>query len=288
MRRSTAGRFWAGARPAWAWSALNSLLRPRLFAAETTTSQGRGQSAASSGQGQARHLSLPGRRAFAPGDVRLQAQAGGDERASPCPNRFTKGQQIAQLQGKTLTCFGPQYGFKKFGKSGQEICELFPHIGSVADDICIVRSMWTEQINHDPAHTFMNTGSIIAGPAEHGVVGACTDWARRPTDLPGFVVLLPPGRGGQMQPIAARQWSAGILPSKFQGVKFNSVGRPGAVHRRIRRGIEPRAAARFHRGHQRAEPARRRGRCTTRRFRRASRSTRWRSRCNPACPGWWT
>ena len=84
------------------------------------------------------------------------------------PESFTKGQQIAQLQGKPLICFGPQHGFKKFGKSGQEMCELFPHIGSVADDICIVRSMWTEQINHDPAHTFMNTGSIMPGRPSMG------------------------------------------------------------------------------------------------------------------------
>ena len=89
----------------------------------------------------------------------------------PMPDSFTTGQQIAQLQGQRLTCFGPQHPFQKFGKSGQEICSLFPHIGSVADDICIVRSMWTEQINHDPAHTLMNTGSIITGPAQHGVVG---------------------------------------------------------------------------------------------------------------------
>ena len=81
----------------------------------------------------------------------------------PMPDSFTKGQQIAQLQGSKLMCFGPQYDFKKFGQSGQEMCELFPHIGSVSDDICIVRSMWTEQINHDPAHTIMNTGSIIPG-----------------------------------------------------------------------------------------------------------------------------
>src|ERR1041384_179693 len=60
------------------------------------------------------------------------------------PESFTKGQQIAQLQGKELKCFGPQHTFKRFGKSGQEMVELFPHIGSVADDICIVRSMWTE------------------------------------------------------------------------------------------------------------------------------------------------
>jgi len=141
------------------------------------------------------------------------------------PESFTKGQQIAQLQGKTLTCFGPQHEFRKFGKSGQEMCELFPHIGSVADDICIVRSMWTEQINHDPAHTIMNTGSIIAGRPSMG------SWVfyglgSEAQDLPGFVVLLSQGRGGQMQPIAARQWSAGLLPGKFQGVKLNSNGDP--------------------------------------------------------------
>jgi hypothetical protein len=141
------------------------------------------------------------------------------------PESFTKGQQIAQLQGKPLICFGPQYGFQKYGKSGQEICELFPQIGSVADDICIIRSMWTEQINHDPAHTIMNTGSIIPGRPSMGSwvlygLGAETQ------DLPGFVVLLSAGRGGQMQPIAARQWSAGLLPSKFQGVKLNSAGDP--------------------------------------------------------------
>ena len=141
------------------------------------------------------------------------------------PESLTKGQQIAQLQNQKLICFGPQHPFKKFGKSGQEMCELFPHIGGVADDICIVRSMWTEQINHDPAHTIMNTGSIIAGRPSMGSwmvygLGADTE------NLPGFVVLLSAGKGGQMQPIAARQWSAGVLPSKFQGVKFNSIGDP--------------------------------------------------------------
>ena len=144
---------------------------------------------------------------------------------TPMPESFTKGQQIAQLQGKTLTCFGPQFGFKKFGKSGQEICELFPEMGSIADDVCIIRSMWGEQINHDPAHMLMNTGSIIAGRPSMGSwalygLGAETE------DLPGFVVLMSTGRGGQQQPIASRQWSAGFLPSKFQGVKLNSMGDP--------------------------------------------------------------
>ncbi|HBY62533.1 MAG TPA: sulfatase [Solibacterales bacterium] len=143
----------------------------------------------------------------------------------PMPESFTKGQQIAQLQGAQLVCYGPQYQFRKFGKSGQEMCELFPHIGSVADEICIVRSMWTEQINHDPAHTLMNTGSIIAGRPSMGSwllygLGAETE------TLPGFIVLVSSGKGGQMQPIAARQWSAGFLPSRFQGVKLNSFGDP--------------------------------------------------------------
>ncbi len=143
----------------------------------------------------------------------------------PMPESFTKGQQIAQLQGKVLQCFGPQHPFEKFGKSGQEISSLFPHIGGVADDLCIVRSMWTEQINHDPAHTLMNTGSIIAGRPSMGSwvlygLGAETE------NLPGFVVLMSAGKGGQMQPIAARQWAAGILPGRFQGVKFNSIGDP--------------------------------------------------------------
>lgn len=141
------------------------------------------------------------------------------------PESFTKGQQIAQLQGRDLKCFGPQFEFKKFGKSGQEICTLFPKIGEVADEVAIIRSMYTEQINHDPAHTLMNTGSIIAGRPSMGSwltygLGAETE------DLPGFVVLISQGRGGQMQPIAARQWHSGFLPSKFQGVKFQSKGDP--------------------------------------------------------------
>ena len=145
--------------------------------------------------------------------------------SKPMPESFTKGQQIAQLQGRALICFGPQHPFKRFGEAGLEMTELFPHIGSVADDLCIVRSMWTEQINHDPAHTLMNTGSIIAGRPSMG------SWAiyglgSEAENLPGFVVLFSSGRGGQNQPIAARQWSAGMLPSRFQGVKLNSIGDP--------------------------------------------------------------
>jgi hypothetical protein len=142
------------------------------------------------------------------------------------PESITKGQPIAQLQGnKELKCLEPQFEFKKFGKSGQEICSQFPHIGSIADDICIIRSMKTEAINHDPAHTFMNTGTSISGRPSMG------SWlwyglGSESQDLPGFVVLTSTGASGQQQPIATRQWHSGFLPSKFQGVHFHSKGDP--------------------------------------------------------------
>jgi hypothetical protein len=142
----------------------------------------------------------------------------------PMPDSFTKGQPIAQLQGQKLNCFGPQHGFKKHGESQQEISEILPHIGEIADDICIIRSMVTEQINHDPAHTFMNTGTSISGRPSMG------SWytyglGSESENLPGFVVLTSAG-GGQDQPISTRQWHSGFLPSKFQGVQLNSKGEP--------------------------------------------------------------
>ena len=143
----------------------------------------------------------------------------------PFPESITKGKQIAQLQGQKLLCYAPQHKFAKFGKNQTEICELFPHIGSVMDEICLIRSMTTEAINHDPAHMFMNTGSQIAGRPSMGswVVYGLGSEAE---ELPGFVVLTSLGRGGQNQPIAARQWSSGFLPSKFQGVNLRGKGDP--------------------------------------------------------------
>ncbi|MBI5773693.1 MAG: DUF1501 domain-containing protein [Verrucomicrobia bacterium] len=144
----------------------------------------------------------------------------------PFPESFTKGQQLAQLQGAELKARGPIAEFHKHGKGGVEISDLFPHIASVADELCVIRSMQTEQINHDTAHAFMNTGSIIKGRPSMGSwllygLGAETD------NLPGFIVLTSQGKTGQ-QPVSARQWSSGVLPSKFQGILFQSKG--DAVH----------------------------------------------------------
>ena len=144
----------------------------------------------------------------------------------PMPKSLTEGQPIAQLQGQadSLKCLGPTHEFKKYGESGQEMSTAFPHIGSLADDICIVRSLKTEQINHDPAHTFMNTGTAIAGRPSMG------SWllyglGSENENLPGYVVLTSSG-GGQDQPIATRQWHSGFLPGQFQGVQFHSTGDP--------------------------------------------------------------
>ncbi|MEM0913268.1 MAG: DUF1501 domain-containing protein [Planctomycetota bacterium] len=140
------------------------------------------------------------------------------------PESFTEGQPIAQLQGKALKCMAPQFEFKQHGQSGQTISSALPHISGIADDICLVKSMVTEQINHDPAHTFMNTGTSIAGRPSMGSwvtygLGSESD------NLPGFVVLTSAG-GGQGQPISARQWHSGFLPSRFQGVPLRSKGAP--------------------------------------------------------------
>ena len=144
----------------------------------------------------------------------------------PMPESFTAGQQLAQLQGNLLACMAPQHAFRRWGQSGQEISEIFPEISArIADRIAIVRSMHTEAINHDPAHTFMNTGSMISGRPAAG------SWlwyglGTPAEDLPGFVVMVSTGGFGQSQPIASRQWHSGLLPSRFQGVEFRSKGDP--------------------------------------------------------------
>ena len=139
------------------------------------------------------------------------------------PESFTQGQQLAQLQGEKLYCLGPMFPFARYGRNGTEISTLLPHIGGMMDDICLVRSMTTDAINHDPAHMFMNTGSQIAGRPSMGA------WIQyglgvESENLPGFIVLVSTGAGRSPQPIAARQWSSGFLPSRHQGVQLRSRG----------------------------------------------------------------
>jgi hypothetical protein len=142
----------------------------------------------------------------------------------PMPESFTKGQPIAQLQGAKLKVQGPLTKFKQHGKSGQWVSDFLPWHAKFIDDIAVVRSMVTDQINHDPAHTVMNTGTAISGRPSMGSwvtygLGSEVD------DLPGFVVLSSVA-GRNPQPISQRMWGPGFLPSRFQGVEFNATGDP--------------------------------------------------------------
>tara|TARA_B100000029_G_scaffold404965_1_gene405114 strand:- start:91 stop:1245 length:1155 start_codon:yes stop_codon:yes gene_type:complete len=116
------------------------------------------------------------------------------------------------------------FRFRRHGQSGQEVSELLPYTAGVADELCIVRSMYTEAINHDPAITLMQTGSQIAGRPSFGAwlsYGLGTE----NRNLPSFVALTSrSGTGGQ--PLYDRLWGSGFLPTRHQGVRFRGVGDP--------------------------------------------------------------
>ena len=140
------------------------------------------------------------------------------------PESVTAGQPIAQLQGKKLICLGPRATFAPAGRCGSLVSDFLPQMGGLADRLAIVRSMVTEQINHDPAHAFMNCGTALAGRPSMGAwvtygLGSEAD------NLPGFVVMTSK-IGRNPQPIAARQWHSGFLPGQFQGVEFATSGAP--------------------------------------------------------------
>jgi len=114
---------------------------------------------------------------------------------------------------------GSQFKFGQYGESGAWLSDLLPHHREIADDLCFVKSAYTEAINHDPAITYFQTGSQIAGRPSFGSwlsygLGSSND------DLPSFIVLVSAGQGGQ--PLYARLWGAGFLDSKYQGVQFRS------------------------------------------------------------------
>jgi hypothetical protein len=140
------------------------------------------------------------------------------------PESVTEGQPIAQLQGQKLVCLGPRAKFSRRGAAGTPVSDYFPLLGGLSHAFAVVRSMVTEQINHDPAHTFMNCGTALSGRPSMGAwvtygLGSEAD------DLPGFVVMTSK-MGRNPQPIAARQWHSGFLPGQFQGVEFATSGAP--------------------------------------------------------------
>ena len=137
------------------------------------------------------------------------------------PEEMVKGERFAFIKG-TPKLLGSPYNFQKWGQSGAEISELLPHLGEIADDIAVVRSLHTAQFNHAPAQIFMNTGfQIIGRPSmgswmTYGLGSECRD-------LPGFVVLI----SGENQPDGGKAcWGSGFLPTVYQGVEFRSKGDP--------------------------------------------------------------
>ena len=113
------------------------------------------------------------------------------------------------------------FQFAQHGQSGAWVSELLPHTAKIADELCFIKSMHTEQINHDPAVTFLQTGFQLAGRPS---LGAWVSYGlgSENQDLPAFVVMIT----GTGQPLADRLWGTGFLPSKYQGVKLRSVGDP--------------------------------------------------------------
>jgi hypothetical protein len=148
--------------------------------------------------------------------------------ASELPDSVRMGQRLTGMtSGQTTFPVVPSlFGFRQHGKSGAWVSELMPHLARAADEICFIKSMHTEAINHDPAVTFFQTGFQLAGRPSIGAWLAYGLGSEN-QELPAFVVMISQGSGNPNdQPLADRQWGSGFLPTKYQGVKFRSAGDP--------------------------------------------------------------
>jgi hypothetical protein len=150
-----------------------------------------------------------------------------EKRGTPLPESIQMGQRLTTMtQGKAQPVLNALKPFKQYGKCGTWMTELLPHIGSIADDICVIRSMHTEAINHAPAMTLFFTGGQQPGRPSMGAwlsygLGSANQ------DLPTFVVMTSRDREASCgQLFFDYYWGAGFLPSKFQGVKFRPAGDP--------------------------------------------------------------
>ena len=163
------------------------------------------------------------------------------------PSSIRMGQRITGMTSgqKQFLCVGSAYPFKRYGKCGMEMSEILPGIGAVADELCLIRSMTTDPINHDPAVTFFATGNQQPG---RPTMGSWTSYGlgSENANLPAYVVLL---SGGGGQPLQARYWGNGFLPGQHQGVQFRGAGDPvlyvsnppgmdGAIRRQLLDGVQ--------------------------------------------------
>jgi hypothetical protein len=151
-----------------------------------------------------------------------------DMRGVDLPDSVRRGQRLTGMTAtqERFPIAPSKYRFRQHGRSGAWISELMPHLATVADDLCFIKSMHTEAINHDPAITFFQSGAQLAGRPSMGAWLAYGLGSEN-RDLPAFVVMISQGSGNLAdQPLYDRLWGSGFLPSQYQGVKFRSVGDP--------------------------------------------------------------
>jgi hypothetical protein len=149
-------------------------------------------------------------------------------RGTELPDSIRRGQRLTGMTAtqESFPVAPSRFAFRRHGQAGAWVSELLPHTARIADELCFVRSMHTEAINHDPAITFFQSGAQLAGRPS---MGAWISYGlgSESRDLPAFVVLVSQGSGNPAdQPLYDRLWGSGFLPSRYQGVKFRSVGDP--------------------------------------------------------------
>lgn len=139
----------------------------------------------------------------------------------PCPGEYLEGQRFAFITG-VPAMLGPRHKFSPSGASGTMVSDLLPHFRKIIDDVCLIKSMQTDQFNHAPAQLLLHTGNANLGYASIGswvTYGLGTE----NQNLPGFVVLI---SGGSQPDAGKAAWGAGFLPSVYQGVQCRSEGDP--------------------------------------------------------------
>ena len=146
-----------------------------------------------------------------------------DLRGSELPDSVRQGQRLTGMTAAqaSFPVVPSLFKFAQYGNSGAWVSELMPHTAKVVDDLCFIKSMYTEAINHDPAVTFFQTGFQLAGRPSIGSWIAYGLGSEN-HDLPAFVVMVSVGTAGGDQPLADRMWGSGFLPTRYQGVKFRS------------------------------------------------------------------
>jgi hypothetical protein len=148
----------------------------------------------------------------------------GDYHGTELPATVRMGQRITGMTAgqKSFPCVAPMFTLQQHGNCGRWVSELLPQTSKIVDEIAVIKSMNTEAINHDPATTFIQTGSQQPGRPS---LGAWVSYGlgTESSDLPAFIVMISQGSGNKTdQPIFSRLWGSGFIPSQHQGVRFRA------------------------------------------------------------------